>query len=89
LVAPRAVRGPGLSQFSSGGLDPLLPIKLRATVHGEVSRMPEIPETAELEALIRALISKADDCLRRQLDDVRRNAEGEQRHDQDALADAS
>ena len=51
--------------------------------------MPEIPETAELEALIRALISKADDCLRRQLDDVRRNAEGEQSHDQDALVDAS
>jgi hypothetical protein len=51
--------------------------------------MPDIPETAELEALIRALISKADDCLRRQLDDVRRNAEGEQSHDQDALADAS
>jgi hypothetical protein len=51
--------------------------------------MPEIPETAELEALIRALISKADDCLRRQLDDVRRNAASEQSHDQDALADAS
>jgi hypothetical protein len=67
----------------------LLPFKLRITVHGEVSRMPEIPETAELEALIRALISKADDCLRRQLDDVRRNAASEQSHDQDALADAS
>jgi hypothetical protein len=51
--------------------------------------MPEIPETAELEALIRALISKTDDCLRRQLDDVRRNAASEQSHDQDALADAS
>jgi hypothetical protein len=51
--------------------------------------MPDIPETGELEALIRALISKADGCLRRQLDDVRRNAEGEQSHDQDALADAS
>ena len=63
-MAPRAVRGPGLSQLSSGGLDHFLPIKLRTTVHGEVSRMPEIPETAELEALIRALISKADDCLR-------------------------
>jgi hypothetical protein len=51
--------------------------------------MPDIPDTAELEALIRALISKANDCLQRQLDDVRRNAEGEQSHEQDALADAS
>ncbi len=50
--------------------------------------MPDIPETAELEALIRALITKADDCLQRQLDDVRRNA-CEQSHDEDALVDAS
>ena len=51
--------------------------------------MPDTPETAELETLIRALIRKADVCLQRQIDDVRRGAEGAQSHDQDALADAS
>ena len=47
--------------------------------------MPEIPETAELETLIRALIRKADVCLQQQIDDVRRHAEGAQSHDQDCV----
>jgi hypothetical protein len=51
--------------------------------------MPDTPETDELETLIRALIRKADACLRQQMDDVRQHAEGAQSHDQDALADAS
>jgi F0F1-type ATP synthase membrane subunit b/b' len=51
--------------------------------------MPDIPETADLEALIRALISKANDRLRRQLDDVRQHAEREHNHEQDAFTDAS
>jgi len=38
--------------------------------------MSEIPETAELEALISALIRQASDRLQRQLNDVRRQAEG-------------
>jgi hypothetical protein len=50
--------------------------------------MPDIPETAELEALIKALISKANDRLRRQLDDVRRNAENAHDQTQD-LTEAS
>ena len=37
--------------------------------------MPDISETAGLEAQIEALIRKASDRLRRQLDEVRRNAE--------------
>jgi len=37
--------------------------------------MPEIPERAELEALIRALIKQADDRLQRQLDGVSRKSE--------------
>ena len=37
--------------------------------------MPEIPERAELESLIRALIKQADDRLQRQLDGVRRKSE--------------
>ena len=78
----------GLGQFGSGGLAPI-PIKLRTTVHREVSRMPDIPETEELETLIRALIRKAGVCLQQQIDDVGRHAEDAQSHDQDALADAS
>jgi hypothetical protein len=42
--------------------------------------MPDIPESAELEALIAALIKQAGDRLQRQLDDVRRHAESA--HDQ-------
>ena len=38
--------------------------------------MPDSPETTDLEALIKALISKANDRLQRQLDDVRRHPEG-------------
>jgi len=37
--------------------------------------MPDTSETAGLEAQIEALIRKASDRLRRQLDEVRRNAE--------------
>ena len=37
--------------------------------------MPDISETASLEAQIEALIRKASDRLRRQLDEVRRNTE--------------
>ena len=37
--------------------------------------MPDISETAGLEAQIEALIRKASDHLRRQLDDFRRNAD--------------
>ena len=37
--------------------------------------MPETSETAGLEAQIEALIRKASDRPRRQLDEVRRNAE--------------
>jgi hypothetical protein len=38
-------------------------------------RMPDITEPANLDAQIEALIRKASDCLRQQLDDVRRDAE--------------
>jgi membrane protein YdbS with pleckstrin-like domain len=37
--------------------------------------MPDTSETAGLEAQIEALIRKASDRLRRQLDEVRRNTE--------------
>jgi hypothetical protein len=37
--------------------------------------MPEIPETAELDRLMRALGKQADDRLQRQLDDLRRESE--------------
>jgi membrane protein YdbS with pleckstrin-like domain len=37
--------------------------------------MPDTSETAGLEAQIEALIRNASDRLRRQLDEVRRNAE--------------
>ena len=46
-------------------------------------------QSDELETLIRALIRKADACLRQQIDDVRQQADGAQSHDQNALADAS
>jgi hypothetical protein len=36
--------------------------------------MPDITETANLDAQIDALIRKASDCLRKQLDDIRREA---------------
>ena len=42
--------------------------------------MPDTSETAGLEAQIEALIRKARDRLRQQLDEVRRNAGS--RHDQ-------
>jgi glutamyl-tRNA reductase len=86
-MAPSCRSGTGGS-VRDGGLGPYID-QTATIVHREVSRMPDTPDTAELEALIRALISKANDCLQRQLDDVRRNAEGEQSHEQDALADAS
>jgi hypothetical protein len=41
----------------------------------EEGRMPEIPETAELDRLIRALSKQSDDRLQRQLDDLRRESE--------------
>ena len=37
--------------------------------------MPDITDPANLDAQIEALIRKASDCLRQQLDDVRRDAE--------------
>ena len=49
--------------------------------------MPDIPETAELEALIKAL--NATDRLRRQLDDVRRNAESAHDQTQNTITEAS
>ena len=42
--------------------------------------MPDTPQTEDLEALVADLISKASARLQRQLDDVRRHAEGA--HDQ-------
>jgi len=51
--------------------------------------MPDIPETEELETLLRALIRKAGVRLQQQIDDVGRHAEDAQSRDQDALADAS
>jgi hypothetical protein len=51
--------------------------------------MPDTPEIAELEALIKALISKASDRLSRQLDDVRRNAESAHDQAQDTLTEVS
>jgi membrane protein YdbS with pleckstrin-like domain len=51
--------------------------------------MPDTSETACLEAQIEALISKASDRLRRQLDDVRRNAENANDQAQDALTETS
>jgi hypothetical protein len=94
-----APRYSGTGGSVSGGLGTLYD-QLRTIVHREVSRMPDTPETAELETLIRALICKADVCLQQQIDDVRRHlkqqiddvrrrAECEQSHDQDALAAAS
>jgi hypothetical protein len=47
---------------------------VRRNVIGSVA-MPDTSETAGLEAQIEALIRKASDCLRRQLDEVRRNTE--------------
>jgi hypothetical protein len=41
----------------------------------EEGRMPEIPEAAELDRLIRALSKQADDRLQRQLDGLRRESE--------------
>ena len=43
--------------------------------------MPDIPETEELEALIRALISKASDRLQQQLDDVAESGHDHQTQD--------
>ena len=43
-------------------------------VFGRVA-MPDISETAGLEVQIEALIRKANDHLRRQIDDFRRNAD--------------
>jgi hypothetical protein len=51
--------------------------------------MADTAQTAELEAQIVALISKAGYLLQRQLDDVRRNADHEHEHEQDALTEAS
>jgi hypothetical protein len=51
--------------------------------------MPDTAQTAELEAQIAALISKAGYLLQRQLDDVRRNAEQEHEQEHDALTEAS
>ena len=52
------------------------PVALMCVVNvfGRVA-MPDISETASLEAQIEALIRKASDRLRRQLDEVRRNTE--------------
>jgi hypothetical protein len=41
--------------------------------HIDRQRMSYAPDTADLEVQIEALISKAGDCLRQQLDDVRRD----------------
>jgi hypothetical protein len=52
--------------------------------------MPEIPESTELEHLIRTPIQQADDRLQRQLDFVRRrHGERPQDQAQDAFSDAS
>jgi len=45
--------------------------------------MPDTPETADLDVLTEALISKASDHLRRQLDDVRQHAESAHHQAQD------
>jgi hypothetical protein len=52
------------------------PVALMCVVNvfGRVA-MPDISETAGLEVQIEALIRKASDHLRRQLDDVRQNAD--------------
>jgi hypothetical protein len=52
------------------------PVALMCVVNvfGRVA-MPDISETAGLEVQIEALIRKASDHLRRQLDDFRRNAD--------------
>jgi hypothetical protein len=52
------------------------PVALMCVVNvfGRVA-MPDITETAGLEVQIEALIRKASDHLRRQLDDFRRNAD--------------
>jgi hypothetical protein len=52
------------------------PVALMCVVNvfGRVA-MPDISETAGLEVQIEALIRKANDQLRRQLDDFRRNAD--------------
>ena len=52
--------------------------------------MPDIPETAELESLIAALIRQASDRLQRQLDDVcPRHAESAHDQAQDTLTEVS
>jgi len=51
--------------------------------------MPEIPESAELERLIRALIQQADERLQRQLDFLRRRGERTRDQAPDTLTDAS
>ncbi len=52
--------------------------------------MPDIPETAELEALIASLIRQASDRLQRQLNDAcPRRAESAHDQTQDALTEVS
>ena len=51
--------------------------------------MPDTSETADLATQIEALIRKASDCLRRQLEDVRRNAESTHHQAQDAVTEVS
>jgi len=50
--------------------------------------MPDNPESAELEQLIRALIQQADERLQRQLDFLRRRAERTRDQAQDEFSDA-
>ena len=48
--------------------------------------MSDILETTELEAQIEALISTASNCLRRQLEDIFKNAESAQDQSQDVVS---
>jgi hypothetical protein len=51
--------------------------------------MPDTSETADLEAQIEALISKASTRLRQQLEDVRRNTESGHDQLQNVVIEAS
>jgi hypothetical protein len=48
--------------------------------------MPDISEMKELEEQIEALISRASNCLRRQLEDIFKNAESAQDQSQDVVS---
>jgi hypothetical protein len=73
------------AQLMSENCEPLCIVQC---IQGEW-RMPDTSETADLEAQIEALISKASTRLRQQLEDVRRNTESGHDQLQNVVIEAS